>query len=116
MRQLFHYIQLMRSERFRQFDFEDEQMNMDVYGSPAPPDYNLTQVAVPTFLYYSTGDLTAPEENVFRLRAELPNVQEVFKVPSDDFTHVDFIYSAFVRKLLNDRILDVLENVDRRYA
>lgn len=103
----------MKSEDFRQFDYEDEQINTNVYGSSVPPEYNLTTVSIPTFLYYSIGDLTAPEENVFRLKSKLPNVQGIYKVPNDEFTHVDFIYSAFVRKLLNNQILKVLNKIDK---
>lgn len=112
VRQLFHFLQLMKSEDFRQFDFEDETINMNVYGSVVPPEYNLTSVSIPTYLYYSIGDLTASEENVARLQSKLPNVKGIYRIPNDEFTHVDFIYSAFVRKLLNNHILKVLNKID----
>lgn len=43
------------TEEFREFDY-GKILNIEKYGSPVPPHYNLTSVRVPVYLYYSTND------------------------------------------------------------
>lgn len=114
VRQLFHFIQLMRSNEFRKFDYEDERRNVAVYGQKEPPSYNLTQVTAPTFFHYSMGDETATAENAMTLKSHLPNLIGTHIVPREDFAHVDFVYSAYVRKLLNEKILSVMKKMDEK--
>lgn len=65
-------------------------------------------------MFYSSRDESANFEDVMYLRQQLPNVGEIYKIPNDDFKHIDFIYSRFVRKLINEKIIDVLQSADGR--
>lgn len=103
----------MRTDDFRQFDYENKRQNKLIYGSSFPPIYNLSQVTVPINLYYSSGDTTAMLENVLKLRSQLPNVKRSYLVPLSNFEHVDFIYSRFVRKSLNEMIISTMEMANK---
>lgn len=93
---------------FQPYDYEDAQENIVHYGTAVPQPYNVSQITTPVSLFYSQHDDSAVEIDVMQLAANLPNLQEVYEVPSDDFRHIDFIYSCFVRTLINDRVVDVL--------
>lgn len=112
MRQGIHYIQLTRDGGFRQFDYEDKKINQQIYGSNTPPDYNLTQITVPVNLFYSKDDTTASFENVVQLKSMLSNIKSAYLVPVADFKHVDFVYSRYVRKALNDRIVNTINKAN----
>ncbi|XP_055311059.1 lipase 3-like isoform X2 [Sitodiplosis mosellana] len=104
LRQGIHYIQLIRDGGFRQFDYEDKKVNQKIYGSDTPPPYNLTQINVPVHFIHSKDDNTASFENVMQMKTMLPNLKSTYLVPIADFSHVDFIYSRYLRKV-NDHII-----------
>lgn len=104
----------MRSDGFRKFDYDDVQKNEAVYGQKEPPTYNLTQVTAPTFFHYSTGDETATMDNAMTLKSRLPNFIGSYVVPRDDFAHIDFVYSTYVRKLLNEKVVNVMKKMDEK--
>lgn len=97
------------SKTFQPYDFNDAKANLYHYGSPSPIPYNLAKVTTPVTLIYSKSDESADFTDVIHLNAVLSNVRRAYQVPSNDFKHVDFIYSRFVRKLINDQIIDILE-------
>lgn len=104
----------MRSNDFRKFDYDDMGKNEAVYGQKEPPSYNLSQVTAPTFFHYSIGDETATAENAMTLKAHLPNLIGEYVVPREDFAHIDFVYSTYVRRLLNDKIVNVMKKMDEK--
>lgn len=111
-RQPLHFAQLMRTGEFKQFDYDSPKKNEEIYGSTVPPNYNLTEITVPMHFFYSENDETATIANVEYLRSHLRNVKGSYVVPNKEFAHVDFIYSVYVKKLLNDKIISVMEKVD----
>lgn len=105
LRQCFHYLQMVRNGEFNLFDYENEETNMRMYGQDTPPAYNLTQITAPVSLYYSKDDDTATMKNAIRLQYQLPNLKSSYRVPIDDFRHIDFTHSRFVRKAVNNRLI-----------
>lgn len=114
LRQGIHYVQLIRDGGFRQFDYDDKKTNQEMYGSDIPPSYNLTQITVPINLFHSKDDDTASFDNVMQLKPMLPNLKITYLVPVADFEHVDFIYSRYIRKAINDRLITTINNVNRK--
>ena len=55
--QLTHYYQNMINDKFRLFDFKEN--NLLIYNSSSPPEYNLDNVVVPVYLYHAENDLFA---------------------------------------------------------
>lgn len=112
IRQLYHFAQLKNTGKFQQYDYLNTKLNVKYYGSPQPPSYNLSSVTAPITILYSHSDESANFTDVEYLSTKLPNLRGMFQIPSNDFKHIDFIYSRFVRKLVNDNVLYVL-NRDR---
>lgn len=104
----------MRSGGFRQFDYENDKANRNEYGQSEPPSYNLTQITAPINLFYSMNDSTATFENVIQLKSELPNVKYSYMIPMNDFGHVDFTYSRYVKQVLNYRLINLIDKANER--
>lgn len=52
-------------DEYKQFDY-GEIKNLQVYGQPTPPHYNLNLVTVPIVLFYSNNDYMLDEKvNIF---------------------------------------------------
>ena len=85
--------------------FGDEK-NKKVYGSSAPPRYDITKVEVPSYLYFGSIDNTSKMDDGQYIIDRLPNVKEVVNI--EGFDHWDFpfgkrapaeCYSALVKNL-----------------
>lgn len=105
MGQTFHYAQMILNGDFSQFDYRDKKKNHEVYGRDTPPPYNLTAITAPVNLYYSKNDDTAIMENAMILRKQLPNVRSSYRIPINDFGHVDFTYSRYVKRVLYNNLI-----------
>lgn len=110
VRQALHYIQLERSGEFNQFDYDNKRINRMKYGRDTPPPYNLTQATTPINLYYSKDDTLVAAENIIDLQSQLRNLKSSYLVPIDGFNHVDFIYSRYLRKAVNEKLIS---NIDK---
>lgn len=55
---IIHFLQLMKSGKFRRFDF-GKGRNMKIYGNEQPPDYDLSQVTAKVALFYGQNDWLA---------------------------------------------------------
>lgn len=106
--QMFHYAQMILNGDFSLFDYRDKKKNQEAYGRDTPPPYNLTAITAPINLYYSKNDDTAIIENAVKLQHQLPNVKSSYQIPIDDFGHVDFTYSRYVKKALYDNLISKL--------
>jgi len=49
-----HFKQLSKSRKFKYFDYGDE--NIKIYGSRNPPEYDLSRVTVPIYIYWGSQD------------------------------------------------------------
>lgn len=89
-----------------QFDYDNVTINREVYGTDKPPPYDLSKVTASVNLIYSNGDATATAENAEKIKNILPNVKWTYVVPDDNFAHIDFSYSRFLRERLNDKVIE----------
>lgn len=64
--QIVHYSQSIITGMFRKFDW-GEDLNMEKYGSPDPPEFDLENIEAPTFIYYSNGDSLSSDIDVEHL-------------------------------------------------
>lgn len=53
-KQFQHYLQLQLSGKFRKFDYGEH--NMRIYNTSSPPDYQLSNVNVPLYMYIAGED------------------------------------------------------------
>ena len=106
---LVHYGQCVNNTGyFRKYDMGSPEKNIEVYGVPVPPNYKLqgtyssnhiviklaskpsSDITLPTYLYYGNGDTLVMVEDVIKLADALSNVQQLYKVPYEGWTHFDF--------------------------
>lgn len=50
-----------------------------------------------------------PLQDVLKLNNTLPNVVELYRVPWDQFNHIDFIVANDVNPLINDHIIYLMK-------
>ncbi|KAI5646270.1 alpha/beta hydrolase fold domain-containing protein [Phthorimaea operculella] len=109
MKQVIHYGQLVKSGKFRRYDYGPDR-NMAVYGSEQPPDYALDKISTPVALYYSrANDLSTVFEDVLLLKGKLPNVVEDYIIPYPTWAHTDYLWAKDVKVLLYDRVMELLQ-------
>lgn len=103
---------MIRHENFCLFDYDNIEINRQIYGSDQPPPYNLTAITAPVNLYYSKGDETATIVNAIELQTKLPNIRSSYLVPIDDFSHGDFIFHNIAKDVLYNRLIDNINKVN----
>ncbi|VVC99089.1 unnamed protein product [Leptidea sinapis] len=108
-RQIQHYAQTAASDEFRKYN-HGVDVNKAVYGSEIPPKYNMSNVKVPVVLYYSDEDWLAHPVDVERLRQELPNVKESYRIPEEHFSNMDFQFSTKSSKTVYPKVLESIKN------
>ncbi|XP_032519952.2 lipase 3-like [Danaus plexippus] len=108
-RQIKQYGQAVDSEGLRKYDYGTDINNM-IYGQHQPPRYNMTEVKVPVALYYSEEDWLAHPKDVERLHAELPDVRDLFKVPTEHFSHMDFQFSKHAPQVVYKRLIESIKS------
>ena len=86
---LLHYSQMICKKNFQAYNWTKEAENMRRYDISQPPLYSLSNVKVPTVIFWSNRDAFASIADVERLQRELPHVQNVHKV---DFCHIDYLW------------------------
>lgn len=84
--------------------------NMKKYGSPNPPDYNLTAVTAKVFLHYANNDWFSAIVDVQRLSEILPNVGGMIFMPWKDWNHFDYLYAIGVDKLCYRNMIAIIKD------
>ncbi|XP_043662469.1 lipase 1 [Drosophila teissieri] len=106
IKQAVHYLQLQKSDRFCQYEYEPKE-NHKLYGRSTPPDYRLERISAPVALYYGSNDYLAAVEDVQRLAKVLPNVVENHLYRK--WNHMDMIWGISARRSIQPRILQVMQ-------
>lgn len=104
---LVHLSQLINTGRFQRFD-EGRNGNIKRYGSPTPPDYDVSRITSPVVLICARNDWLSSLKDVETLNSKLPNILENYIVPNPDFSHNDHIYGNDAPKYVFKKILDYL--------
>ncbi|CAL7942702.1 unnamed protein product [Xylocopa violacea] len=106
-RQLVHYGQSINTGKFRQYDY-GLLGNLKKYGKIHPPDYDLANVKIPVYIYYSTNDALVNAQDTHELYNALPNAQ-MFLVMSKYFTHLDFVWGKHANVWVYNQILSLMD-------
>lgn len=104
LNQLVHLSQFHHSKKFRQIDWGSRQ-NKKKYGRSTPPSYKLSNVKVPTFIYYSRGDAISNFRDVKKLIKLLPNVVKTQFIDDDQWNHGGFLLANTVKEEINDKVI-----------
>ncbi|KAG5667108.1 hypothetical protein PVAND_015107 [Polypedilum vanderplanki] len=104
--QLRHFLQLYESGKFQKFDYKTR--NILKYGSNEPPEFELKNIKVSTYLYHAEMDALVDTKSVEQLAQILPNVKKLTVVP--DYNHLDVMLGKNCRKDLYENMLkDLIE-------
>jgi lysosomal acid lipase/cholesteryl ester hydrolase len=109
-KQYIHFAQEINSAHFRQFDYHSVENNTIHYGTPEPPDYDISKITAPVALHYGQNDWLVGLEDAFRLRDELPNLAADNMIAYEKFNHLDFLWATDVIELLYNDVIAVMEN------
>ncbi|CRK94337.1 CLUMA_CG007852, isoform A [Clunio marinus] len=99
--QLMHFLQLHISGKFQQYDYGER--NWDFYKSQKPPEYQLSKVTTPVYLYSASEDALIVPSDVEHLKTILPNVKNHEVI--NDWNHLDVVLGKNSRKSLYKNIL-----------
>lgn len=93
---------------FQYFDY-GTKTNRIKYGRDTPPEYDLRNVSAPFALFYAQNDWLAGPEDVGKLFDRLQsNAIGMFKVPFEQFNHVDFLWGKDAPALVYAKVLEVM--------
>ncbi|KAM0945441.1 putative triacylglycerol lipase [Dioscorea sansibarensis] len=94
------------------YDYDDVKMNMDHYGQPTPPAYNLSAIPLdlPLFLIYGGMDSLADVDDLVELLFELRfhNNDRLKLHFQPDYSHVDFIMGFNAKEEIYDHVLEFM--------
>lgn len=94
---------------FQYFDYGSHE-NKKRYGQETPPHYDLENVTVPVALFYATNDWLAGPQDVAKLFEKLHKSSiGMFKVPYENFNHVDFMWGNDAPKLVYSKLIEIME-------
>ncbi|KAJ2939238.1 hypothetical protein O0L34_g8551 [Tuta absoluta] len=104
IRQVAHFGQVIRRGVFARFHHNVAQ-NLILYGRVTPPEYQVSRVVAPTFLYCGLSDAEVHHQDMALLAARLGNVLQLVQMPRPQFNHYDFIWGNTVRDELYDQLI-----------
>ena len=105
--QLAHYAQGVLSGRFGGYDFGSRK-NQEKYSKSTPPTYDMSMVTGKVALHYSDNDWMAAVVDVDKLGNRLPNIVGKYRVPDNQFTHMDFCWGKDAKRYVYDRVIGVM--------
>ncbi|XP_015118819.1 lipase 1 [Diachasma alloeum] len=100
----------------RHFDYEDSRINLQRYGQSQPPIYNLSNIITPMVLFSAPNDPLALKKDVDQYKKNFVNVKKLIDVPINytDFSHLDFVTAKDAKKLVYNRLLEILNEFHRK--
>ncbi|KAL5010053.1 hypothetical protein ScPMuIL_012358 [Solemya velum] len=107
MRDLVHFSQMVRSDKFQRYDYGSKTENMKHYGQADPPVYNVTQMTTPTVLFWAEDDWLADSTDVKQLISNIQNLLGSYEI--DNWNHLDFIWGVDAAKIVYDKIIKIMK-------
>lgn len=107
------YGQGVISKNFQKYDYGFSK-NLQLYGSPIPPLYNLKKSTMPVVLIYGKNDFLVDPRDVKWLSKQLPNMLETYEVSRNTWNHLDNNYSQFSKRLIFPKINEYLRKYSTR--
>lgn len=91
VKDLQHWIQLVESQNVAKFDYGVDG-NIEEYGQPTPPVYDLTQIDTPTYLYWSRDDILADTQDIRDSILSKMNKTIAASIELPHYSHMDFVF------------------------
>uniref|UniRef100_A0A0N5BNT1 Lipase n=1 Tax=Strongyloides papillosus TaxID=174720 RepID=A0A0N5BNT1_STREA len=104
-----HWMQMVHSKKQEMYDYRSEKENQKHYGQSTPPEYDISNVNVDTYLYWGDSDwLGDPTDIKTHLLTNLnPEIVKA-SVELKDFNHMDFIWGLRAPKEVYEPIMNII--------
>lgn len=109
---IIHYGQMVNSGKFQRFNYYIEKDNFARYNQSEPPVFNVSNVNVPTVLYYGSNDWLADPKDVHLLMERLPKTTLIASFEIPKWEHLDFLWGLDAARLVYKPAISYL----RKYA
>ncbi|CAL2045525.1 unnamed protein product [Caenorhabditis brenneri] len=113
-RNMLHFAQMVKRKRMSRFD-HGQELNLKIYGSPQPPEYDIRRISSSIYLFYSDFDwLANPKDVEGFLIPMLPSKTLKKATKLRDFNHNDFLWGMRARKEIYEKIINTIKLDQRR--
>ncbi|RDX66786.1 Triacylglycerol lipase 2, partial [Mucuna pruriens] len=106
---LIHLSQMIRRGNIAKYDYNDVGENMQHYGQPVPPLYDMTAIPneFPLFLSHGGLDMLADVNDVQLLLSDLRDhhANKLVVLFSGEYGHVDFVMGVNVKQIVYDPMI-----------
>ncbi|XP_074029937.1 gastric triacylglycerol lipase isoform X2 [Leptinotarsa decemlineata] len=108
-----HLVQIHISGVFQHYDHGKER-NLETYGTPTPPPYDLSKIPVPVAMFFGANDWLATPRNAKQAYSELqPSLRCGYHaVPFEKWNHLDFIIAKDLPKYLYEDMFHKISDID----
>ncbi|CAG9808257.1 unnamed protein product [Chironomus riparius] len=110
-KQFDHFKQLTKSRKFQYFDYGGE--NIKIYGTRHSPEYDLSRVTAPIYIYWGTLDTTIGKEDIQNIINSPLNVKSVRVIKN--FNHFDYEASRRAKDAIYMPIVKELNSFNHLY-
>ncbi|WOG85704.1 hypothetical protein DCAR_0104895 [Daucus carota subsp. sativus] len=113
IKNLVHWAQGVRKQVFGKYDYGDPATNLEHYGVPEPPPYNILKMPkdFPLFLIYGGGDLLAIRKDVHILLNKLGPDRNIRELYIDNYAHLDFLEAVNAKDLVYPDIISFMRGI-----
>ncbi|CAB02896.2 Lipase [Caenorhabditis elegans] len=114
VKDLQHWIQLVKSQTVSKFDYGTDG-NIIEYGQPTPPEYDLTQINTPTYLYWSRDDILADTQDIRDSILSKMNKTIAGSLELPHYSHMDFVFGTHAAFDLYPKIIETIQDDYNKY-
>ncbi|WOG85705.1 hypothetical protein DCAR_0104896 [Daucus carota subsp. sativus] len=103
----------VRRTVFAHYDYGNPATNMEHYGVPEPPAFDLQKIPrhLPLYIIYGGKDLLAVPQDVFHLLNELRSHRNLRELYVDNYAHFDFIEGMNTKEIVYDDVVSFIEGI-----
>lgn len=107
-----HFVQLIQSKTFRRYDY-GKCGNIKHYNQPTPPNYNITELSVPTAFFTATNDWLADPQDIDQYLLPRLNHTLIYSKSIEAWNHLDFVWGVDANKVVYNDIVMILNKHSR---
>ncbi|KAF2887861.1 hypothetical protein ILUMI_18312, partial [Ignelater luminosus] len=107
IRQGQHFAQLITTDKFQKYDY-GKVKNLEIYGQPTPPQYNISKMTAPVAIYVGDRDIYSKKEDIDKTAAAVPNLAVYRYIKG--FSHLDLVWGIDAPSVVFN---DILEQMGR---
>ncbi|XP_035703693.1 gastric triacylglycerol lipase isoform X2 [Folsomia candida] len=113
-----HFVQLINTDKFCQFNYGFKSTNREKYGMDNPPCYNLVKVSAPIVMFWGQNDIFVKPQDAAKTASKFPKgaLKEFIKVEDRLFSHIDFAMAINADILVYNRAVTIMKNATYEFS